>query len=934
MKKFLIAVIIIIPVVVVFSLMLTGAVISATINVNAEKMIIHDINDKPLDETRTYTLPLEDGGKPGSMQIIIIILPAISYNSEIDYTFTEDSTGRVTLTKQEEKGRKYTIEAASPGEVGLVIYPKSNYNLKKVINIYITSNYIASFSIAANGQPVEGTYPLTDTTKFYANFYPAEAIGSNIITWKSSRPDIVSVDQNGVASIKGLGQTTISTAVVDMAERKHTAEIEVDTTRAVVKSSKIYLNSESNSEQWIKDNLVLQNGSAEITLVSSNQEKALYKVTYGELEQQVEVYNIPYNEWDIANREYFSYDEQDQAIVYIDNGGYFLSAAYLDFSNPATLNAVFSSSDESVLKVSESGVLLPVKQGVATVRATLSNGEYKEIVIKVTLRANTFLLNLTENFNKVGIKLERVWGYNFISGSLNKNEFTHSYQLFYHPGSATFRGTVIEDFRLFWEVANPEYASIDQNGVITFKEAACGKDVKVIATELVHNVKTQLSKSYTFRMLEDKEAVNVDEEDLVLSPSGYYNTINFLSNYLAAPIALHTDVDFTQDQTSNNSFAFLKNCFYGNGYTITAEKWVDRYDKQNGYEKIPGNEKGMARFTSIFLINTNVIKESLDKLIIENVSFKGTAIADNAEVRLEDFEARGMAMDIYADSDAFDKQIILRYNHIRYFGDGFRFVGDFDYEARYSYNLLVEGSIIGDCYRFPVHIDQRGHFPTSEAVFRNIVFKASTGPSIMIMPVSVSSNKITADYILNKFEKVEINVRIEGFIDNYNWKRLNQLDSVFVGLIDPEWLQGYETLQNLLDTYLKKEMARLLSMDKYSSLKYTDQDGTEWVNLMGFVSGMWNNLDPNTIYINGPSYEIMKMPMPTAQDGGIIGTLLPLFQTLFTLPETPGSSNKVSLRMDKPCYIVSYKFRKNTPEILPNQPCPNDEQLLIRLQGN
>ena len=83
MKKFLIAVIIIIPVVVVFSLMITGAVISATINVKAEKMIIHDINDKPLDETRTYTLPLEDGGKPVVCSYHYHIA-TISYNSEID----------------------------------------------------------------------------------------------------------------------------------------------------------------------------------------------------------------------------------------------------------------------------------------------------------------------------------------------------------------------------------------------------------------------------------------------------------------------------------------------------------------------------------------------------------------------------------------------------------------------------------------------------------------------------------------------------------------------------------------------------------------------------------------------------------------------------------------------------------------------------------
>jgi len=34
------------------------------------------------------------------------------------------------------------------------------------------------------------------------------------------------------------------------------------------------------------------------------------------------------------------------------------------------------------------------------------------------------------------------------------------------------------------------------------------------------------------------------------------------------------------------------------------------------------------------------------------------------------------------------------------------------------------------------------------------------------------------------------------------------------------------------------------------------------------------------------------------------------------------------------CYIISYDFQDDTPEILPNKPCPNDEALLLRLQGS
>lgn len=931
MKKFLIAVIILIPVIVLFSIMLTGAVISAVIPVIAEEMIIQDINDIPLDTTRSFTLPLVGEG----MQIIIIVLPSISYNADIEYALTEDSVGSVRLVKQEERGQKYIIQPVSPGEVGLVIYPKSNYNLKKVINIYITSNYITDFSIAVDEHTISGAYKLDTTTKLYANFYPAEAIGSNIITWSSSNNDIVNVDNNGVAHIIGAGVATIRARVEDLSQSLHTAEIEIDTTEALVKANKVYLSNDSgaNNEEWVRQELVLKN-DARIDRLEANQELSIYHIAYGGREAEIAVYNIPPSqEWDIIDLEHFTLDEERRITVYIDNGGYFLSAARLDYLDNLHLDAVFTSSNENIFKVTESGMIIPISQGIAVVRATLSNGEYKELEVKVLHRANTFLLNLTEMDNKAGIKLERVWGYNFINkgedANISEAELTHEYQVFYHQNSATFRGVTINDFRLFWEVENPSYADIDERtGKLAFKEAACGRDVKVIATELVHGVKTKLAKSYTFKVLADKDAVNVQEKDLELECGSHHNIINYFSNNRRLAIALQTDIFVEMNEMGDSYYAIIKNSFYGNGYTVSTQNVPMRYDKNNGYKPITGNEKGVHRTSKTFMIKTKDIVQELEELTLENIFFKGTAIDGSGAVRLEDFESRSTGILVEVDNDGRDIPIRFKYNYIKYFSDGIRIFARRD--ANFSYDILIEGSIIGDCYRFPINMEHQTFYPKSLITFRNIVFTPSIGPSIMVMPHSLGSGFTLQDLK----EKVIVNISFEGFIDNYNWKRLNQLDSVFIGLFDPEWLDANPEVNKVLQNLLKEEMAKLLAKDRYAELKYTDDKDVEWISLMGFITGVWNDLDPRAISIKSKSYESLNLYMPTAKDG-LVGAILSIFQQvdMLKVQESPNSSNKVPMPMDKPCYVISYKFKNNQPEILPGQPCPNDEALLKRLQG-
>lgn len=915
MKRFLIAIIILIPVVIMISLSVTGAIISSTITVNVERLIIYDSNDKELDFTSTYTLDLVGG----EMHLIIIALPAISYNTEVNYRLTENSEGVVELIKGE--GRRYIIKPVSSGAVTIVIYAQNNVNANKIINIYVTSNSIAGFNIKSKQEIIDNTLYLTESLKLYATFYPAEAIRQNIILWESSNPRIASVDNNGKVEIKGKGITEIKAQVYDMAGTMHEAVVRVDTTGAIVKAKSFFIDRENNNKEWIINNIVLDKALANVTEIFSNNEKSIYQIVCNDFEIIVQAFNVNYDDWDIINKD-------DISTVYIDNGGYFIKSTYLSMANISSLEVAYSSSNESVLSIDSNGRIIPHSQGTVIVRAYLDFNDYRDIEIKVKARANSFALNLTEESNKLGLMQDRVWGINFIEDSLNPAELSQNYSLYYHTRSATFRGGVVQDFELYWEAEDASLAEIDENGKITFKSVARGNEVKIVATELVHGIKSNLQRSYTFKMLESENAVNVFEKDLAHGTNiNANNTIDYISSVLGFPIALHTDIYIEkEDAATKYSYALLRNSLWGNGFTISAENWVSELDPKNGFKPIPGNEDGLTRYSKVLYVDTSRLSSSLEELVIENINLKGSKTPENLAVGVRDFDSRGQAIEIIT-SENRSIPIKMRFIDIRYFNDGIHLATRKGRDT--CYDITIESSILGDVFRFVIYLEQLTKPNNSKFLIKNIVFKTSQGPSLMLTPGTINLD-MTFDDILNNYLPKII---IDGFIDNYNWKRTNQFESIFMGLIDPTWFEGYEGILSFIESVLKDALVELFSLPTYSNLIYKDEAGREWVSLVAFVSGIWadTNIDAISIYNN--DYDILNMPLPTRHDGGMIAAFLNLARTYLQINESATSSKKVPIPLEKSCNIISYKFSDNAPAILPEQPCPNDADLLNRLKG-
>ena len=670
MKKFLIAVLVFVPVIIFISLSLTGSIISATILVNAEDIILKDYYDQLLDLNKTYTIDLIGD----EMLIQANVVPNISYSKEIIFISQPNGNygGEVTVIPIiDEANNKFRIVPTMPGAVNLIIHALNNVNARKVISIYVTTNKVSEINIYHAGELKEAdeTISITNKTKLYADCYPVEAIGQNIISWHSSNEDVITVDSNGVLQINKKGITQITASVEDLEGNLHYSHsLNVTSNSALVKENNINILSDNNNEIWIRDNLLL-NSSYNISTMMSSNEKSVYNVNDGINFIELTAINVADNSWDVTNYDYIEH-------IYIDNGGYFIEVKYLNYENKSsTLPFTVISSDNSILEVDSSGRLIPKKQGVATLTIT-ALGQQKFIDIEVKSRLNTFSLNLTELDNKVGIKQERVWAINWIK---EDNTLSHATELSLRPLSAVYKGNRVDNPQLAFSSSSNDYVDSCIDGNIVFNENALGKEVTITANEVIHNYKTRVKNQYTYKILDYANAVNIEshaKEKLTDYANMGYGIV------LHAPIFL-------------SSTLYVSNSLWGNGYLV---------DTQD-FDTSRAN-------AAVYISNTSEVHN--DEIYFENINFKGSSSYENSK-------DRGTALMI-ADMQ---QKVYVRFIDVRYFNHSLHLTN--------NHNLTVESSLLGDCFQTAI-FSENNYGNDNYLGIKNCVFKPTNSASISIGP--------------------------------------------------------------------------------------------------------------------------------------------------------------------------------------------------------
>ena len=542
MKKFLIGVIFIIPIVVVVALSVTGTIIGITTPVNPSEMVIKSSDNVEIGRSDYVKVDVQNFEE----FIIIDVLPAITQDKEITYERVEGvGEGEVELEKMGESNR-YSIIPKKIGTCKLDIRAKANVNVYKEITFHVTSDSIESIEIYdENGIFVEQNEELLSGGKYFVDINPIDALRNNDVQWSSSNTSVVEISENGELKIVGKGLSRIKASAVDKNGATISDYFDVDTSNALVSSNTIYTSMSEITTDYLKENHAL---SSEV-LVSSIAENRYSFALNGE---SVEVEVVSVDEDEIGFIELLD-------VMYTRNGGYYPIVGVLATGTPLKDVKIEVSNTEVLEFEPITGMLVPLKAGQSLVSATIDGITIEK---EVAVRENpiAFELELGSADQKLGIQLTRTWGRYWLDENGNRiNTFKF--------GLTDKNNT----FDVEWSASDSEMLKISkiegsQDVILEFTEASKGQSVTLTATLKVNNLLQQrVKRSFTFN-LREKDAINVYTWDQ-LQRVGVLN---------------HNDIVLQADLYPTY-MASARSSIYGNGFKIDATDYavMDESDLRN-----------------------------------------------------------------------------------------------------------------------------------------------------------------------------------------------------------------------------------------------------------------------------------------------------------------------------------------------------------------
>ena len=890
MKKFLIGVIFIIPIVVVVALSATGAIISLTTPVNPAEMVIKNSDNVEIDRNTIIKVDSRNYDE----FIIIDVLPNIAQDKAIEYERVEEAgQGEIEL-EQIGATNRYSIIPKKIGVTKLEIRAKANVNVYREVTFYVSSDSIETMTIYdGNGQEVGEFRELSSSERFYVDINPFDAVRDNNIQWDSSNTTVCSVSQNGFVEIKGRGLARIKVTAVDKDGNTVSDYVDIDTTKAIVKQEKVYV-SAMVDEAWVMSNVVLD---AEASVV--NNLDGTFTVISEAGETTITIVIAEPDQWDIVDL---------PEIMYLRNGGYEVKAKNLitgEELEDLTIECVTSDLIEYESTLNQ---LIPLKTGNATVRVGY-NGEVKERVITIKDNPVAFELDLGSGEQKLGIQLNRTWGLYWLD---ENNTLTTEFRFGLADKSNTFD--------VEWSVNDGNFADItrvpdSQDIVINFKEASKGNAVIVTATLKINNfLQHRVKRSFTFNIKEQKNSINVYT----------FEQAKWVRDFRFYNIVLQNDIVATE-RIEDLTASVYGNGFKWDGTAITNMDFDDgaiEYDFEE-LVKVSRRAEHKANY-ELFL------QEQNNEINFEDMIMFNAKTLEEAQLRGSGIKSTSLWHETRAVFNDYPEDIPVNFRYLQVYNT------HRGLEIGYHYNVLVEGCILGDNAEDSVFAyfynenDRRFPEKGNNITFRNNVFKISKGPSVMLASVPI-------DFGINSKVNCAPNLKFEGFNDFYNWQTKEEFYNSVASLIgnyvnmfvdDGSSLGG--AINNILMPILSDVLDDVAKGDAVQDLYY-NYAGDQYVSFGAMGLGALFYFDSSKVTVESEGLMLTDLPFRDSQ-GKPVGQMEYLENLMKSIHDTLNLKDADTLC--NPSVIVCTDFASGDPEIQPGDPIPNSRELYSKLRGN
>ena len=940
MKKFLIAVICIIPIIVVLALSATSDIILNFAPVNPESIVVKDSSNNEIDTDALIMASTDTNDF-----LIIDIYPTITPDKSITYEQVGGGTASIELEQQGDSNR-YDIIAEGSGAVSLIVRAKKNINVQVQLNFYVQSTKVNELSIFDNhGNVVESTdsiqngydglepYRLTGPARFVYDANPIDALGDEEAQWfVAVGKDLVSVDNGIVRPLKRptTGESGLAIVKLELYDKDvtlHERYFAVDVSGAVASQDSVYADSEADLEAVIQGTLLIQN-DLKFSYSSIGGDVYVVSGSYTDEKGEKQEFEFEINV-SIGGAKWGFID--GYSTIYTNNGNYFAAFGYIGgaaFDENETQSVVLTSSDDKVLSVGLSGrkwKLTPLKAGKVTLRAE-KDGAVVEKEIVVRERPLVIFQDLVTADSQLGIRMDRTWGTEWVKTENGETAYTSDFRMGIRGDTNAFDvlwTATVTDFEggtvnvapayggtepteeQLAPIGAEEYVRLipvgDGTQAVVMRlnpQKMLGATMTLTASVLVDNRPIgNVTASFTFKF-HDIPSVNVYTWDEM-----YWSVCNMNRDIIMQSAITVPDEVFAANNADVDAIN-MRSSMYGNGFLFQMTG-VAPHDKLSvfgleGYHFMKGQQ--------------TVSGEVYDRgIVFEDMRISGMPTMDE----LVKISEQGKSSYFFCRSWSSEK-ITYRYCQVYNCTKGVH--------AHGSDLFTLEGCIIGDNYTTGGELaySVANYNSGCKLVLKNNVFKTSRGPSLMISPRQL------VDEVLN--QSITPYISVEGFLDVYNWKTRKQLPDVFsttVGTMVSAYIPS-----SLLDVpeIVSNAMTDVMNNEIYDNL-FFNYAGEQYISLAVTVLGLMCTTTPDRITIaDGTGMASFEMPLHDA-NGTPLGELKNVESLIPSIGSLVGNATVAKMKISHNPVIICPDFSTGSPNIMPGEQIPNDRELYDRLTG-
>ena len=845
MKKVMIAILLLVPLIVILTMSVSSMIISAEYTIAIESMEIVHLGER-ID---TKTIKLEDY-KPTNKpyQLLVNFYPRMVKDKNVSWESSDEKVATISQTG--------VLRFVDYGMVKITVRSENDATKSATCTFYVVGDSIDRIEISSyDGNLFNEKLELKKYQSYpiLANVVPSTALGNNKVDFAVENPQIATVDQNGIITALEEGKTVLTVKAKGKTGSEVEAQLPIEISGEMLAISDVFYSSNGNfalqnilsgavTDVEVYPSLGVKIEGDTLSLLTGVDEAyvTIYEKDNKAIEQKVLLKRALDNDLHIKNLESLKKGVWEESPVLPIGGSNIILEVVSSLGElPENVQVVWTSSKPEILKV-ENGRLYGVSDGKAFITARAEG--YNEVTIGVSVQAfiDFITLDLSETEDKVGLKQERVFGIYTYDGETVSNKLPLVIE-------STSPENAQQNF--YYTSSNEAYATVSSNGIITFKEAGIGKKVTISVIAKSSYGVNPASASYTFNLVDGinfglyynstdengqpclkKYGENLYDEEAGIMPSFKpYEDMKYLMNTYwddynergkASALVFHTNVYMTSTEEGSRGTMEFNRGIYGNGH---------KYDGQFHIETHPGYSASLFKHKCPFEKD-----QSGNDIVVENIAFQCAKPTD-ADPQ-EAFEALknggGMGYQRFKPGDYGERWIKYRYCLFQYAYGFFNIRGGY-YE--------MEGCVFRNTAG-PSFVITTGDEEWLELKIKNCIFSNSISCMLLATLGDVAEQGEPRKYY---------SLHFEGKNYVYNWKKVDRNADPASGEIRldviPDGVLPTDELTNVINSNVTKFMNKALQSGENDHVLYKGVNTYDYFNFAFLCMGLW---DTNNIRVN------------------------------------------------------------------------------------